>query len=74
MSSVNAPAIQPGRGDRADLVEVPGVHGLGELQRVPGALDVGDPLAVGVGGEVVDRGEVEEVLDLPGQPIDVLRG
>ena len=56
------------------MVEVLGVHGLGELHRVPGALDVGDLLLVGVGGDVVDRGEVEEVLDLPVQPVDVLRG
>ena len=57
-------AVQAGRRDRADLVEMTRVHGLGELDGVPGALDVGHPLAVGVGGEVIDGGEVEEVLDL----------
>ena len=53
-------------------MEVLGVHRFGQLQRVPGAFDVGDPLAVGVGSEVVDRGEVEEVLDLAVELLDVL--
>ena len=40
---------------------------------MPGALDVRDALAVGVRGEVVDRGEVEEVLDLAVEPLDLVR-
>src|SRR3954447_7896350 len=63
--------VQPGGRDRAGLVEVLGVDGLGQLQRVPGAFDVGLELAVGVGGQVVDRGEVEEVLDLAVEPLDL---
>ena len=31
-----------------------------QLDRVPRALDVGDLLALGVGGDVVDRGQMEE--------------
>ena len=42
----------------------PALDGLGELDHVPGALDVGDPLRLGVRGHVVDRREVEEVVDL----------
>src|SRR3954447_23180690 len=49
-----------------------GVDLLGELGRLPGALDVGDPLALGVRGHVVDRGEVEEVVDLALQLSDLI--
>jgi hypothetical protein len=66
------PAVQTGRGDRADLVEVLHVQRLGELQRMPRALDIGDALGVDVGGQVVDGGEMEEVLDVPAEPVDVL--
>ena len=44
---------------------------LGELDHVPGPLDVGDPLRLGVRLHVVDRGEVEEVIDLAAEPLDV---
>ena len=39
---------------------------------MPRALDVRDALAVGVGGQVVDRREVEEVLDLAVELVQVL--
>jgi hypothetical protein len=35
-----------------------------ELDRVTRPLDVGDPVRLRVGGHVVHRGEVEEVVDL----------
>ena len=64
--------VEPGDGDRADVVEVPGPDRLGQLQRVPGPLDVGQVLAVGVGGEVVDGRDVEEVLDLAAEAFDLV--
>ena len=52
----------------------PGLDRLGELDHVPGALDVGEPLALRVGRHVVDRREVEEMVDLSAQTLDVLVG
>ena len=56
-------AVEAGGGDRADLVEAAGLDRARELDRVAGALDVGDLLRLGVGGHVVDRRQVEEVVD-----------
>jgi hypothetical protein len=53
-------------------VEVLGVDRLGELHRLAGSLDVGDPLALGVRGHVVDGREMEEVVDLPLQLGDLV--
>ena len=64
--------VEPGGGDRADHVEVPGVDGPSQAQGVPRALDVGRVLAVGVGGQVVDRGQVEEVLDGAVEALDLV--
>ena len=66
--------VEAGGGDRADHVHAPGLDRLGELDHVAGALDVGDPLALGVACHVVDRGEVEEVVDLALEPREVLVG
>ena len=46
------------------MVEASGAERVGELDRVARALDVGDPVALVVRGHVVDRREVEEVLDV----------
>ena len=56
--------VEAGRGDRADHVEVVHVELVRQLRRLAGALDVRDALGLGVGGHVVDRGEVEEVVDV----------
>ena len=61
-------------GDRADHVDVAGLDRLGELDHVAGALDVGEPLALGVGGHVVDRRQVEQVLDVALEARHVLLG
>ena len=66
------PLVEAGSGDRADHVEVLGVELLGELDRLPGALDVRDALALCVRGHVVDRREVEEVVDLALQLRDLI--
>ena len=66
--------VEAGGGDRADLVEAAGLDRAGELDRVPGALDVGDLLRFGVGGDVVDRRQVEEVVDLAAHRHQVLLG
>ena len=54
--------VQAGGGDRTGVVEAAGLDRGGQFQRVPRAVDVGDLLRFRVGGEVVDRGEVEEML------------
>ena len=48
-------------------MEPPGLDRLGERHGVARALDVGRVLAFRVGGHVVDRREVEEVVDLSSQ-------
>ena len=65
--------VQAGGGDRTGVVEAAGLDRRGQLDRVAGAVDVGDLLRLGVGGQVVDRGEVEEMLDLAGQRLDLRR-
>ena len=66
--------VEAGDGDRADLVEAARLDRPGEFDRVAGALDVGDLLRLGAGGHVVDRGEVEEVVDVAAQGQQVLLG
>ena len=66
--------VQAGDGDRADLVEAARLDRAGEFDRVAGALDVGDLLRLGAGGHVVDRGQVEEVVDVAAQGQQVLLG
>ncbi len=66
--------VEAGGRDRADHVEVLRLDPLSELYRVPGPLDVGDLLRFGIGGHVVDRSEVEEVLDLAFELREVLVG
>ena len=56
--------IQAGGGDRAGVVEAAHLQRRGQVQRVLGAVDVGRALAFRAGGHVVDRGQVEEMLDL----------
>ena len=68
------PPVETGRGDRADVVEAARLERSCKLDCVAGALDVGDLLGLGAGGDVVDRGEVEEVLDLPPHRQQVLLG
>ncbi len=45
-------------------MEATRLHGFGELHRVTRAVDVGDLLSFGAGGEVVHRRQMEEVPDL----------
>ena len=57
--------VQAGGRDRADVVQMAGVDRLRELDGVARAFDVDGDLRLLVGGQVVDRGEVVEVVDLP---------
>ena len=66
--------VEAGDGDRADMVEAAGVDRAGQFDRVLGTLDVGDLLRLGAGGHVVDRRQVEEVVDLAAQLEQVLLG
>ena len=61
------PLVETGGGDRADHVDAAGLDRLGELDHVAGALHIGEPLAFRVGGHVVDRRQVEEVVDVARQ-------
>jgi len=51
-------------GDRADVVQMAGVDRLGELDHRARPFDVGRDLRLGVGREVVHRGQVVDVIDL----------
>ncbi len=46
----------------------------GQFNRMPGSLDIGDLLGLGARGHVVDRGQVEEVVDVAAQRQQVLLG
>ena len=59
--------VEAGRRDRTGVVETAGLHRRGQFDRMLRAFDVGDALRIGIGAEIVDRGEVEEVHDLAGQ-------
>ena len=61
-------------GDRADVVEASGADRLRETDRVARAVDIGLLLRFGRRGEVVDRGEVEHVVDLALELAQVGRG
>ena len=67
-------AVEAGGGDRADLVEAAGLDRGREFDRVTGPLDVGDLLRFGAGGHVVDRRQMEEVVDVAAQGDQVLLG
>ena len=55
--------VHAGDGDRGGVVEVARAELVGEVDGVLGAVDVEPAVALLVGGHVVDRREVEEVLD-----------
>jgi hypothetical protein len=58
--------------DRADHLHAARLDRLRELDHVAGALDVGELLRVRIRGHVVDRCEVEQVIDVAAQALDVL--
>ena len=57
------PVVLAGDRDRGGVVEVARAELVGEVDGVLGAVDVEPAVALLVGGHVVDRREVEEVLD-----------
>ena len=65
------PLEQSGRGYRADQVKMLDRERFGEADRVARAVDVGVLLRFGAGIQIVDRGEMEEVGDLPLELPDV---
>ena len=64
---------QSGGGDRTDMVETTCSDRLGEGQRVRHALDVRLDDFRRFGGEIVDGGEMEEMVDLALKPAGILR-
>ena len=58
-----APDVLPGDRDRADVVQAAGAEGVGDLDHPAGALDVGLAVALVVGGHVVQRCQVHDVID-----------
>ena len=56
--------VGAGDRDRAGVMEPPDVVRVREVDDVAGALDIGALGGLLLGGDVVDRGEVEEVVDL----------
>ena len=63
MVSSKAPWYSPAAATERHLVEAAGLERLGQLEGVAGAADVHRLVGGVVGGHVVDRGEVEEVVD-----------
>jgi hypothetical protein len=70
MSSRQTPLYRPAAAIY-DHVDAPGLHRLRELDHVARALDVRHALGLRVGGHVIDRREVEQVVGLSPQPLDV---
>ncbi len=56
--------IQTGSGDGTGVMETAGLDDRRQLQGVLGTADVGQLLAVGIRRQVVDCGQMEEMLDL----------
>ena len=69
-----AALVQAGRCDRAHVVEAAGLHAVRELQRMVGADDVREILVLVRRLQVVDRREVEQVIDLAREPAQVRLG
>ena len=65
--------VQPCRGDGAGVVEHACPDGSRQVQRMLGAIDVGGTLRFGAGSQVVDRGQVEEMLYLARQRAQLRR-
>ncbi|MNV33782.1 hypothetical protein D3C71_1251630 [compost metagenome] len=63
--------IQACGSDRRDVVEMPGVDGLGQLDRVARAFDVHGHLGLFVSTQVVHRCQVVEMIDLALEFFDV---
>ena len=55
------------------MMQAPGAHTFGELDGVPRAIDVRELLGFGARRDVVDRREVEHVLDFVFELRDVCR-
>jgi len=68
--------VLAGGRDRGDMVTAPRPQRVGQPDGVAGPLDIGDAVALLVSGHVVDRGEVEEVVNpggrelVPGRVVD----
>src|SRR5258706_13934949 len=50
------------------------LYGLGEFNGIAGAVDIGDALRFGIGGQIVNGGEMEQVFDLALEFGDIGRG
>jgi hypothetical protein len=68
------PWVAAGHGDRGDVVEPPRPDAVDELHHVAGAVDVGRLLRFRRSGHVVDRGEVENVVDPAFERCDAVVG
>ena len=66
--------VGAGGGDRGHVVQAAHLQRVGQVDRVARAADVQGLVALVVGGHVVDRGEVEEVVDLALQLAELLVG
>ncbi len=63
--------VQPGGSDRAGQMEAADFGVVRKLDGVKGALHIGNLLGLGAGLEVVDRREVEHVVDLTAHPTEI---
>ena len=65
------PLVQTRNRDRAGQLEAADLEPVGEIDRVDGALDIGDTHLLRVRLHVIDGSEVEEVTDLALQGLDL---
>ena len=52
---------EPGRGNRAEQVKMPGADRLGELHGIPRTLDIDPELTFGIRVQIVDRCQMEKM-------------
>jgi hypothetical protein len=63
--------IQTGRRNRGCVVKTLGLDRLGKLDGVAGAVDIGRLVVLLRSAQVVDRRQVEKVLDLAAEPVTI---
>jgi hypothetical protein len=56
--------VEPGGGDRARVMEATGLNRMREFDRMTRAVDVRPLLILRAGGQIVDRRQMEQVVDL----------
>jgi len=66
--------VESGGCDRAHVMKASRLNAMREFDDVPRAVDVRPLLVLGAGGQIVDRGQVEQMRDLAFEAFDIFGG